>query len=227
MQAQALHNHQIAAVEVAAAPVGHRVAQSLAHGPAGLVGRQLQALGMDGKFLAAVFLRQALAALGQLAANPPAMGDVVKDLGEIVCFSEFQAVVPQPLLVGLHGPGDGVGGGDGVHAQLVQLIVPVQNLLEIVVADIAAQQTQSFQFGTLDSLALHLNGTGTADGTGQAALVGNVIFLCQCLAADLVKVRILPLGIILCGQNAQHLHGADQSGGTQPGQLLTGEGVLL
>jgi hypothetical protein len=33
MQAQALQDHKIAAVQVAVAPVGDRVAQALAHGP--------------------------------------------------------------------------------------------------------------------------------------------------------------------------------------------------
>ena len=227
MQAQSLHNDQVSAVQVAAAPVGHGVAKALSHRPAWLIGRQLQSLGVHGKFLAAVLFGQTAASLGQLIADAPAMGDVLKNLRQIVGFSEFQAVIPQPLFVCLHGPGDGVGGGDGVHAQLVQLIVPVQNFPQVIVADIAAQQAQSFQLGAFYVLTLNLNGSGAADGAGQAALVGDVVFLCQRLAAHLVEVLKLTLGVVFCGQNPQHLHGADQPRGAQPGQLLPGQGVVL
>ena len=182
---------------------------------------------MHGKFLAAVLFGQAFAALRQFVSDAPAVGDVLKNLRQIIGLTKAQATIPQSLFIGFHGPGDGVGSGDGVHAQLVQRIVPVQNFPEVIVADIAAQQAQSFQLGAFYVLTLNLNGSGAADGAGQAALVGDVVFLCQRLAAHLVEVLKLTLGVVFCGQNPQHLHGADQPRGAQPGQLLPGQGVLL
>ena len=71
-------------------------------------------------------------------ADASAMGDIFKNSGEFLYASESQPIVPQTPFIGLHGPGNGIGSGNGVHAQFIQLIVPVQNLLQIIVADIAA-----------------------------------------------------------------------------------------
>ena len=99
--------------------------------------------------------------------------------------------------------------------------------MQIVVADISAQQAQGLQFRTFHGLSLNPYRSGTANGTGKAALVGDVVFLRQGFTADLVKVFILSLRIVFGGQNANHLHGTDQARGTHPGQLLPGQGMLL
>ena len=182
---------------------------------------------MHGEVFTAVFFTEALAALGQFVAQPSAVGNILENGRKLVCAAECQTVVPQPLFIGFHGPGDGVGGGNGVHTQFVQKIVPVQNLLQIVVADIAAKKAKGFQFGTFDFLALDGNSPGAADGAGEAALVGNVKFLSQPLAADLLKIFILTGGIISGRQQPPHLHGADQSSSAYLGQLISGEGMVL
>ena len=226
VQTQALHDDQVAAVEVAAAPVGHGVAQALAHRPAGLIGGQLQALGVDGEVLAAVLFRKPLAALGQLVADAPAESNVLPDFGDLFRPAEGQAVVPQPLFVGLHGPGQGVGRRDGVQTQLVQLVVPAQNQGHVVVEDAASQQGQGLQLGALDGPTFHLHGAGAFDGAGHAPFVDQVEVFGQGLAVDLLKVFISALAVILGGEHPPHLHGADQAGGAHPGELVAGEGVF-
>ena len=83
------------------------------------------------------------------------MGDIFKNLRQIIGFSKRKPVFPQALLIGLHGPGQGPGGGDGVHPQLVQLIVPAADFLQIGVFDVAAQKSQRLQLRPLDSFAVH------------------------------------------------------------------------
>ena len=71
---------KIAAVKVAASAVGYRVAETLTHGAAGFVGRELQTLGLDGKVLAAVFFTEPAAALGKLVAYAAPVCDILKGL---------------------------------------------------------------------------------------------------------------------------------------------------
>ncbi len=153
------------------------------------------------------------------------MGDVLEELAQSRRLSELQPVVPEALLVGLHGIGDGAGAGDGIEAQLVQLVVPAEDVSKIVVADAAPQQDQRLQLRPLHLPALHVHGPGALDGTGEAALVDDVLFLRQGLAVDQLELVVSAGAVILGGQHAPHLHGADQARRAHPGQLVAGQGV--
>ena len=155
------------------------------------------------------------------------MSNILQQLGNSLHFSKFQAVVPQSLLIGLHCPCDGSGAGNAVHSQLIQLPVPAADQLQIIVEQVRTEQAQSLQLRALHLLALHLHGAGAADGTGEAAGIGDVLLLGQGLAADLFKILEAAGREVPGGQLTPKLHGADQTGGTHPGQLGAGEGVGL
>ena len=53
------------------------------------------------------------------------------------------------------------------------------------------------------------------------------MFFCQPFAADHLKVRILSGGVVLCGEQSPHLHGTDETCGTDLGQLIAGQGMIL
>ena len=99
--------------------------------------------------------------------------------------------------------------------------------MQVLVADVAAQQSQGFQLRSLNSFACNGDGSGAADGAGQAALVGDVEFLCQTLAADFLKMLVLSGRIVFGGQQTTHLHGTDQTGGAYLGQLISSERMIL
>ena len=75
-------------------------------------------------------------------------------------------------------------------------------------------------------MSFNIDGAGALDGAGHTAFVDDVVILRKDLAADLVKVLILAVGVISRGEYAAHLHGADKSGGAHFGELVAGERML-
>ena len=75
-------------------------------------------------------------------------------------------------------------------------------------------------------MPFNIDCAGALDGAGHTALVDDVVILRKDLAADLVKVLILTVGVISRGEYAAHLHGADKSGGAHFGELVAGERML-
>ena len=71
------------------------------------------------------------------------------------------------------------------------------------------------------------DGSGAADGAGEAALVGDVELFRKTLTADHFKIFKLTGGVVPGGEESPHLHGADQTGGSKLRQLVAGEGVTL
>ena len=204
---------------------GGGVAEAVAHGVAGRVGRKLHALGVDGVFLAAELLAHFTGAVGEDIAVSLAAGDFTEHLFYVIRFAEFQPEIAHALFFELHGEGHGTGGGDGIHAQFIQHVVPADDLFDIVVQDIGAEQAQDFEFGPLYHLIVHLYHARAADGAGGAGGVGYQMLFGQLLARDLFK-PVEPTGAeVFGGQNFMRLHGGDEARRAQLGELTAGERV--
>ena len=120
--------------------VGDGVSQPLAEGTAGIVGGHLHAFDLHGELDPAVFLGQGFASLGHFGPEPPAMADIPQGLGHALGRAETQGTVHQAFFGGLHDPGDGSAGGNGVHAHLVADVIEFGDLIDIEDAEVGAQQ---------------------------------------------------------------------------------------
>ena len=104
------------------------------------ISRQLQPLRLDGKFLAAIFIRAFPAAVRKIVPYAAPVCNIFKKLRKTIRLSKLQTIVPKALLIGFHRIGDRRCAGNGIHAQLIQLVVPVADLLQVIVQDAAAQK---------------------------------------------------------------------------------------
>ncbi len=123
-EAQTLHEHHVAGVEVTAAAVGDRISEPLSHGASRFISGQFQALHVHGKGMPSEFLRQALAPFGEQCADSPPVDYIRYELRDLIDFSKFKAAIPETLLLQFHGEGNGAPKTHGVHAQFVEEMVP-------------------------------------------------------------------------------------------------------
>ena len=143
-----------------------------------------------------------------------------------VGIAEGETIIPKTLFVGLHCIGKGAGSRNCIHAQFIQLIIPAEDLFKVIIEYAAAEKTQSLKLGTFDLMTVHIDRTGTLDGTGEAALIDYIMLLGQGFAVDLFKVIIAAVGIVFGGEETAHLHAAHKSCSAETGQLVAGEGMV-
>ena len=106
---------------MAAAPVAGGIGQGDSSGAAGIIGRKLQALHVDGEILRAFyFLRERLGALGPELARALCLAHQVHGLDHGLIVAEIQIQTAQlfpaeqAALLAFHQKADGVAGGDGI-----------------------------------------------------------------------------------------------------------------
>ena len=196
-----LQKGQIAAVQVAAAPVGGGIAQAHAYTLSGLIGGQLQALGVDGKVGAAVLLAQDLAARPQLSGGTAAIGHVLHYPQQIFRLVRLQTKVSHALLLELHGEGDSARQGDGVHTQQVTFVIQLIDEIQVVVFHIGSEEAQGLVLRALDLLAPHLHSPLAADRAADAAAVAGQPGVRQGLAADVLVVLVPAPSEVAGGQH--------------------------
>ena len=212
---------------MAAAAVGYRVAEAVSDRAPGLVGGKLQALDLHRVILATVLLGEALHAIGEVAADAAAMGNIVDDPGDVVHLSELQAVVPQAVLVELHGEPQHVAERYRVHPHEVRLVVPVADEAEVRVLQVRPQQPQRLVLRTLDILAVNLHSPAAFDNTGRAAEVSGEPGLREGFTAHRFGVGKRPPLEIVSGQRVGRVTTVDEDGGPILRHHLAGGRVLL
>ena len=208
------------------AAVGHRVTEPLSDSAPRFISGQFQPLRMNREFFSAIFFAQALAALSKLIADTAPMRNVIPDLREVICLSESKAIVPQAFLVRLHRPGNRVGRRDRIHAEFIEFVIPVENLLHVMILNTASEKIERLKLRSLDRLTVHTHGTRALDRTGKASLIDDIVLFRKCLAVYIVKILILTFGVVARRKHPAHLHRAYQSCCAHSRQLIAGERMI-
>ena len=128
------------------------------------------------------------------------MGYVVNKTADVVNLAKFKAVVPHTLLVQFHCKGNCVSARDGVHAQLVHLIVPVKNALDVTVEDVRTKQAESFNFGAFDLFAVNFDHSCTSNGASCATAVSHKVFFTEGFTRHVFKVLVFATAIVVGGK---------------------------
>ena len=145
---------------------------------------------------------------------------------DVVDLAEFETAVPHAFFIEFHGKGDGTGGGDGVHAHLIDEVVPADDGVEVVVQEVRTHEAEDLEFGALDVFAVDFAAAGTLDDAGRAAGVPEQSGLSQRLTGDFVEAVELTAVEVLGREDVPGLHGRDKASRTKLRYLAAGQCVI-
>src|SRR3990172_3256497 len=118
---------------------------------------------MGGEILPSVFLRQKPDTLGKILAYAFPVRDVPYHFRECFLLPEHKSVFPETLFVEFSGKSQDCAGADGIHAEKINFVVPVNYCLQVIDEEIRSHEAQYFILGPFHLMPLDIDHAPATD----------------------------------------------------------------